>query len=184
MLPIVRKDIIRVISEAIRLLREGRDADLLALAELSNHVIHDATIFQDEDSVTAAIVVYAIAKTCQRYAGESAKLPNFVPMLERAKYLLSGKNDAKYREIMRALIGSVRKFDERLGLYIEEVLSKAAMKKGQHMYEHGLSVGRTAELLGISRWELLSYLGKMHIERHEPLTSLKRRLNTAREMFG
>ncbi|MBI4451753.1 hypothetical protein HY642_07300 [Candidatus Woesearchaeota archaeon] len=183
MLPIVRKDIVRVLSDTVRLLRSGKEAALLDLAELSNHVIHNATIYQDEDSITAAIAVYAIAKTCQRYAARQSRIPSFIPLLERARYFLSGNNDAKYREVMRALVKRVRASDERLGLYIEEVLSKAAIKKGQHMYEHGISVGRTAELLGISRWELLSYIGKTHIAMPETAGALRRRLEAARELF-
>ena len=44
--------------------------------------------------------------------------------------------------------------------YIEEVLRKASINKASKIYEHGLSMGKTAKLLGISEWELAEYTGQ------------------------
>ena len=44
--------------------------------------------------------------------------------------------------------------------YIQDVLKKAAINKGSRIYEHGVSMGQTAKLLGITPWELAEYSGQ------------------------
>ena len=44
--------------------------------------------------------------------------------------------------------------------FIQEVLRKAAINKAGKVYEHGISQGQTAAMLGITQWELASYLGE------------------------
>ncbi len=77
----------------------------------------------------------------------------------------------------------INKIDTKLKLYIEEVISKAKVKKGSKLHEHGLSIARTAEVLGISQWELMNYVGKTTISTVDGV-DVKTRLNFARKLFG
>ena len=58
----VRKDILKVLHRAIDILSVREEKDVLELKELSNHTIHNSSIFQDEDSISFAILMYCLAK--------------------------------------------------------------------------------------------------------------------------
>ncbi len=177
---IVIKDILDVIDQVLATL-EAEDHH--ALSELSNHVIHDASIFQDDDSVSFAVIIYALSKVVQRCCDEKIPMPDVAPLLHEAKEALEiGKEDV-YKEVIRRIFDAVRKIDEKTGLYITEVLDQARIKKASKMTEHGISLARTAELLGISQWELQDYFGKTQITEHELGISAKQRLKIARGWF-
>ena len=58
-------------------------------------------------------------------------------------------------------------------------------KPGAHSFEHGISLGQTAQLLGISQWELMKYIG--HTKITEGVTekvSVRTRLKYVDELFG
>ena len=47
--------------------------------------------------------------------------------------------------------------------YIKDVFRKAEINKASRIYEHGISMQKTAELLGISIFELAEYAGSTGI---------------------
>jgi predicted HTH domain antitoxin len=177
---IVRKDILDVSEQVLAALQAN---DHHALGELSNHVIHDASIFQDEDSVTFAVLVYALSKVVQRCCEEHVSCVNLLPLLTQAKDALAAGKDEDYRARIRQTLDEIKKVDEKLKLYITEVMEKARVKKASKLTEHGISLARTAELLGVSQWELQDYVGKTQIAEHEMGTPAKERLLRARKWF-
>jgi len=64
---------------------------------------------------------------------------------------------------VKHLIKALAKHDARFEMFIEDVIEQANVKKGSKLYEHGISIGRAAEILGISEWELMEYIGKTTI---------------------
>jgi hypothetical protein len=177
---IVRKDILDVLEQAIMSLQAN---DHLALTELSNHVIHDASIFQDDDSVSFAVLVYALSKIGQRCSAETVSCAHVHPLLSRARDALAAGNDEEYRAAIRQMFKEISALDEKLKLYITEVMEKAKVKKASKMHEHGISLARTAELLGISQWELQDYIGKTRIPDVELGVPVRERLERARKWF-
>jgi len=177
---IVRKDILEVSEQVLAALQAN---DHHALGELSNHVVHDASIFQDEDSVTFAVLVYALSKVVQRCCDEHVSCVNLAPLLSQAKDALAAGKDEEYRARIRQILDEIKKVDEKLKLYITEVMEKAKIKKASKLHEHGISLARTAELLGVSQWELQDYIGKTQIPEHELGTPAKERLLRARRWF-
>jgi predicted transcriptional regulator len=82
------------------------------------------------------------------------------------------------------MIANISKYDGELKAYVEEVLGKARLKKGSKMIEQGLSVAKVAELLDVTQWDLMSYLGKTKIIDAITLDKVvKSRLQTARKLF-
>lgn len=177
---VVRKDILEVLDQVLAALQAQ---DHHALGELSNHVIHDASIFQDEDSVTFAVLVYALSKVVQRCCDEGMSCVNFPPLLTKAKEALEAGKFDDYRAVIRTTLDETKKVDEKLKLYITEVMEKARVKKASKMHEHGISLARTAELLGISQWELQDYIGKTRIQEAHLGISAQDRLKRARGWF-
>jgi len=185
---VVKKDILSILKKGLNFLKK-QDAD--SLLELSNHTTHNASIVQDQDSISIAVVVYAVAKVIARNLVEPLKdwdkiFDNIIQYFERAKDHLEKGNDRAYRITIRNLIRNIGKVDDKLKLYIEDVLNKARIVKGTKLYEKGISVGRAAAILGISQWELMSYIGKTKIsEKYEKwFMPVKERLDYAKEVFG
>ena len=77
--------------------------------------------------------------------------------------VLEKSNEKKYREVVKNIFKRIGEIDDSLKLYIDDVLDKAKIVKGSKLYEQGVSIERAAELLGISQWELMSYVGKTKI---------------------
>jgi len=178
---IVKKDILSVLRQAIEILEKK---DFNALSELSNHTVHDASIFQDDDSVSIAVLIYALSKVIQRCSEKGIDYNRIPALLKKAEELLNKEEEKRYADAVKQLFSEVKKLDEHLGLFITEVLDKARIKKGSKLHEHGISIARTSELMGISQWELMTYVGKVAETPEKPAVSVAERLSFARELFG
>lgn len=141
-------------------------ADSFALHQLSDQILHTASINQHTDILTVAVVTYSLhklvtkknrvsqkewnifVKKCNgelRKASEALReedLEEFARHLEHAKDLLETTIGKKMRE------------------YVQETLKKASINKAAKVYEHGISLSRTARLLGLSQWDLMEYVGQ------------------------
>ena len=70
-------------------------------------------------------------------------------------------------------------------MYIHEVINQAQIKKGCKLCEHGISIARASEVLGISQWELMHYIGKTTlIDQFSEPVNVTKRLKIARSMFS
>ena len=183
----IRKDILSTLRQAIALIKRK---DVPALDELSNHTIKNASIFQDKGSVSIAVVIYALSKIIKRTVSDPAyckKICNKMGNeLAAAKFFLEKEKDLKYKNIIKRILKEIGKLDDKLKLYIEDVLNKAKIVKGSNMYGHGVSIGRAAQLLGISQWELMGYIGKTKIvdQYEEQVISAAARLSYAKKIFN
>ncbi len=178
MIPEVKQDIASVLRDAARHVLER---DTIKLKELSNHTIHNASIFQDEDSISIAVVVYSLSKICER---GSVKLPLLSGLIRHALRHLKNDEMDKYKKIIRKLAKAISDADSGFRLYIQDVFDKAQIRKGSRIYYHGISLAQTASLLGISQWDLMGYVGKTNmIDTYRDFGSVRGRLNFARKLF-
>jgi len=177
--PTVQQDIKDVLAQVLKSLRSD---DPTAMLELSNHTIHDASIFQDEDSISFAVLVYALSKTIQRCKEAVCSYGQFLAPLQRAYDAIIAQDIEQYRKCITQLLREIHKSDQKTSIYIQEVLDKARIKKGSKLHEHGISIARTAELLGISQWELASYVGKTTMQETMGKT-VAERVAFARSLF-
>ncbi len=177
----VKKDIISILSGVIAILETKEEADVLEIRKLSNHTIHNATIFQDEDSISVAILIYALSKIMERNLG-LIDYSKFMDMLSNAKTFLDKGKDDNYRRVIKTIFSTISKLDRKVEMYIEEVINQAQIKKGSKLHEHGVSIGRAAEILGISQWELANYVGKTNLSDVESISVIDR-IKFARELF-
>ena len=177
----VKKDILAVLKEAIQLIKEERYDEI---KELSNHTIHNASIFQDQDSVSVAVIIYSMSKMIERSGKEPGEIAGKLAGLisDAAALLEKGRID-EYEAAIKGVFDRISKEDERLGIFIQEIVEQAEIKKGSKLYDHGISIARSAEVLGISQWDLMSYVGKTTMTEAAPV-DVKKRLDFARELFG
>jgi len=69
--------------------------------------------------------------------------------------------------------------------YIEEILKKSSINRANKLYEHGISLGQTAKLLGLTQWEISEYAGQSKTDEYvSSLLSAKQRAKMAMEFFS
>lgn len=184
-----RSNLIRVLDKTIKAIK---NEDVVSLNDLSNQTIHDATILQDEYAISFAVLVYTLSKLYERhihygqFKGWDKFCSDCIKSLEASKISLEKNNILDFEVNIKSYLKSLERVDSKLKIYIKDVLNKAKINKASRLYEHGLSVGHTAELLGISRYELMDYIGKTYIAdvKENQTTSVKKRLETARKVFS
>lgn len=182
---IIRKDILNILEQSIKAVKKD---DSFELDDWSNHTIHDAFIYQEKNSIQIAIIIYSLAKIIKRSEGKidewDAKKHEILREMQRAKTYLENNDEKNYAHVAEKLIKQIGNIDGKLRLYIEDVLDKAKIVKGSKLYEHGISIGKASDLLGISQWELMSYVGKTQIIDNEEKVSTRARMNFAKKVFG
>lgn len=185
---IERKDIISVLSKAIRAIKEN---DITMLRDVSDEVLHDSSIFQDSYSTSVAVIIYSLSKIYQKNQYKSYK--NWGIFNEKCLRLLGDalieirKGSIKgYAFKIKETYKLISELEDKFGMYITEVLNQSKIKKSSRIFEHGISAGRAAEMLGVSTWELMSYLGQTKIIDTKPLMtkSVKERLAYTRSVFS
>lgn len=165
--------------------------DSNSLVNLSDRTIHSASIEQDTNSIAIAVMVYSLAKVVERrkyhQSSEWAKFAKFVlDRLAKAKEALSGDYDEKYQDNVKAILKYCGKLDHLFSKHIIEVIEFAKIKKGSDVYRQGISLGKAAEIMGITPWELREYVGHTRISDVDPLLtkSARKRMKEARRMFS
>ena len=179
---IVKEDLLKVLGAVLDILNQP-EPNAYELKELSNHTIHNASIFQDEHSVSIAVLIYSLSKTIERVQNRVSysKIKN---LLGLAKEYLEDDNVENYHEFIKKTFRIIKRTDTKFRLYIQEVIRQASVRKGGKMYEHGVSAAKTAQILGISLWEFYHYLGATNIsDTEQDISSLRRRLDFARNLF-
>lgn len=175
----VRDDILKILRRVVKILEKGYYNQLKAL---SNHTVHNASIFQDKDSISIAVVTYALEKIVD---SPSLDLTAFKTVFRQALKDLRQEKVEAYRATIGNLFKMIMDTDQRLKLYIDHVIDFALIKKGSKIYDHGISLAQTASLLGINQWELMEFLGTTTVvDSFQEEVGVKRRLQTAREIFG
>ncbi|RMF54355.1 hypothetical protein D6745_05550 [Candidatus Woesearchaeota archaeon] len=177
------KDSILTVLRRMRKALKQRDSHLLA--KLSNFTIHNSSIFQDEDSITTALVAYALSKIIAREKDQisDSDVDYIRKAIQKLQDHLRKNQEELFRDDMNTLIEDIKRLDSKVSIYFDEILQKSRIKKGSAIYSHGISLARVAKILGVSQWELMSYVGNTRIIDEEEKESVKKRLAFARSLF-
>lgn len=179
----VRTDSLSILEGVIDILRSPTvNTDFLF--DYSNKCIHNASIFQDQDSVRLAVIIYAIYKIHKRFTKINEEILKY---LMYSKENLDKYDFEQYRLNFAKIIEIISKVSS-LQPYISQVLEDAKIKKGAKLIDHGISVGQASEILGVSQWDMQNYLGKSGIQEDmnvdEGKKRLLKKLTLSRKMFG
>jgi len=152
----------------LKIFQETKEAikreDVLKLKELGNQTIHTASIVQDPDSIAVAIIVYSLSKIIERNYHKNSKWSDEIILIVENIIQDLQEDDTKlFRNDLQKIRHSINQFSKKLKVYIKEVFRKASINKASRIYEHGISMEKTAELLGISMYELADYAGQTGI---------------------
>ena len=142
--------------------------DVIAIKNLSDQTIHSASIHQDPDNISVAVILYSLSKMIEReryqeYPGWQEFERNYIDSLDKASIALRRKDLDVYREQIENIRQSIDKLSGKLKFYMGDVFRKAKINKASRLYEHGISLEKTAKILGITIWELNQYVGRTGI---------------------
>ncbi|MEK6757884.1 MAG: hypothetical protein AABX88_02035 [Nanoarchaeota archaeon] len=182
-----KEHVLKILRETIISLKKE---DSLKLKDLSNQTIHTATSTQDPDSIALAVVVYSLSKIVERknyqkYPGWNKFHDVILQAINDAIISLEKDNFVKFKKDFELIRNTINKLSGKLKDYIQEVFRKASINKASRIYEHGISMEKTANLLGITEWELANYAGQTGISdvNLSKTKSAKERIKLAMEIF-
>jgi len=159
----VMEDAADILGKAANILRTQDDKDILDLKNLSNLTIHNASLFQDECSVSVAVLIYSLYKVISR-RDNHLNYQKIVKLMDRIIYTLKNDDEKRFRILIKQAFSEVSRIDSKIGLYVSEVITEAQIKKGCKLCEHGLSIAKASEVMGISQWELMKYFGNTSMD--------------------
>lgn len=181
------------VEQTIKILEETQEAlkkdNSLKLKHLSDQTIHSVSAHQHTDYLIIATLVYALSKIIERK--RTTEIKNWSSFVKRFNSDLSSAikalKDKNQKEFLRNLENARKNFTNisvNLKPMIQEVLRKASINKASRIYEHGVSLGKTSKLLGISQWELSEYIGQKAIDpKYNRTINIKQRVKLAMEFF-
>lgn len=151
------------------------------LKKLGNSIIEDVSLFQDQDSISIAVLVHSLYKIFTK--NEHIERKQLLTLLNNT--IKSINIEPQFRRNIRLLFDRIKKYDKNIDTNIIELIKHAQIKKGLRVYEHGLSIGQAAEIIGISKWDIIDYLGTTDIVDRDPNAKIdqKTRLDFARGLF-
>ena len=184
----VKKEIIDVLKNSLEAINKD---DIKTLRDLSNKIINSSSVFQDEDMITITVVTYSLSKVFERtdyrkYSGWHLFFETTTNSLRGALFALENNHIDNFEKEIKNILDIIDRLDSKLKNYIKDVIHDAQITRGSRLHEHGLSMGRTAELLGINKWELMEYISKTGIAevREGSTLDVEKRLRVARRLFN
>ena len=179
----------------LRILKETKQSleneDFSKIKSLSNQTINKASLTQDPDNIIVAVVVYSLNKIFGRE--DYKKIKGWKKLYNITKKCLDASiediqkgNIKKFRKDFEKIREAITEVSEELKNYIQEVFRKASINKASKLYEHGISMERTASLLGVTMYELASYTGSKKEISDAPegeTMNVKKRIKLAENFF-
>ena len=178
----------------IRILKETKlavtSADAVKIKQLSNQTIHTASIAQDPDNIAVAVIVYTLGKIVERenyqtYKGWKTFFNHFLRHIEIATQSLEQNKLEEFRKQITQIRKEIESLHGNFKKHVQDVFERARISKASRIYEHGVSMEQTANLLGITLWELADYAGQTGIgDVQESITdSEKNRIKLVQDFF-
>ena len=160
-----REDILETLRRVKHALEKN---NYIEIKNRSNQIIHHTSIHQEPDVISLAVILYALSKLIERKAYKEEKswpkfYENYTKHLNNAIKALEKDNLEAFRNEIQLIRQLIRKLSGNLKIYITDVFQKAKINKASRIYEHGISMEKTAKILGISQWEIAEYVGKTRI---------------------
>ncbi len=167
-----------------------KNMDYIRIKNLSNSVVHNSSINQDLDVISVAVIIYSLSKLIEResykqYADWQGFYRNYLRGIDILIKALEENNLNKFREEIHFVTKLINNLNGNLKVYISDVFRKAQINKASSVYEHGISMEKTAKILGISIWELAEYAGQKEIAdvNLSVTMPIKERIKNAEDMF-
>jgi len=182
-----RENILRIFQETKEAV-EKRDS--AKIKNLSNQTNNTAALTNDPDNIAVAVIIYSLSKIIERE--DYKKLPGwnrfygiYIGTIDRIIDALKRKDDEDFRKDIMLIRTAIEALSGKLRVYIQDVLRKAMINRASKIYEHGISMEKTASLLGITLFELADYAGSKELAdvSQIKIVDVRARIKMAMEMF-
>ena len=178
----------------LRIFQETKEAvekeDPAKIKRLSNQTNNTAALTNDPDNIAVAVIVYSLSKIIERddykkLSGWNKFYGIYISSVGRIIDSLKRKDDEAFRKDIMLIRKAIEALSGKLRFYIQDVFRKASISKASKLYEHGISMERTADLLGITLFELADYTGSKELADVPQIKTVdvKARIQMAMEMF-
>lgn len=164
--------------------------DIKKIKELSNETIHSASN-ENENSIIVGVIIYSIAKILSRSDYRSLKgWKTFnkitINALKNSINDLKNNDEKKFRQDFLMIKKAINKISGKLKKYIEDVFKRAEINKASRIHEHGISLEKTAKMMGITSYDLQNYSGKTGISEVNlnNTINVRTRINYLEELFN
>lgn len=192
----IEENNIKVLEEhehLINILEKAKKAaakeDVVELRQLSDQTTHSTSIYQEDEYILVAVIIYSLGKIIEKgrkYYKEDYEMyfKDYLKIIDQSISLLKKSKYKEFREQISLMLKSTDISGE-LKQHLEGLFRKARINKASNVYEHGISMEKTAKLLGISMWELAEYSGQTPISEYSlgKTIPVKERIKNAMEMF-
>ena len=182
-----RGNILRIFQETKEAVLRG---DAAKIKNLSNQTTNTTSLTHDPDNIVVAVIIYSLSKIIERE--DYKQLPGwnkfyniYINSIDKIIEALKRKDDEAFREDIKIIRGAIDKLSGKLKSHIQDVFRKASINKASRIYEHGISMEKTANLLGITLFELAGYAGEKEASDipESKTINVKARIKLAMEMF-
>ena len=157
-----RDNILRIFQETKKAVSRRDSAEI---KNLSNQTNNSAALTNDPDNIAAAVVIYALSRIIER--GDYNRLPDwkkfydvYLSTIDKIILAIKENDEQYYRKNIQIIRDAIEKLSGPMKQHIQEVFRKASINKASKLYEHGISMEKTAKLLGINLFELADYAGQ------------------------
>lgn len=182
-----RENLLRIFREVKVAISSG---DSAKIKNLSDQTTNTASLTHDPDNIAAAVIIYSLSKIVERedyrkLQGWNNFYEAYVTAIDKCIKALEKKDDDGFSRSLTLIRKAIGNLSGKLKEYIQDVFRKAEINKASRIYEHGISMEKTANLLGISLFELANYSGgKESAEVPESVTvNVRQRIKFAMELF-
>jgi hypothetical protein len=165
--------------------------DYVTIKKLSDEVIEHASVHQDVDLISVAVILYALSKLIEREDYSKGKpwhvfYRKFCRNISDMIVALQKRDVKVFRDEISANRTLIDGLGSDLRTYMKDVFIKAKINKASKIYEQGISMEKTAKILGISLWDVAEYTGQKGMQDFNLSMSmpLKNRIKLAEEIFG
>jgi len=166
-------------------------SDTVTIKNLSNQTTNTAALTHDSDNIAIAVIIYSISKLLERedykkLSGWNEFYNTIFKGIDNIITSIKSNDEAKIKANLDCLRNSLVKVSGSLKKQIQDVFRKASINKASKLYEHGISMEKTAKLLGITMFELANYAGQKQEISDAPIVrgiDVKSRIKLAMDMF-
>ena len=165
--------------------------DYVKIKNLSNKAVHHSSINQDPDIIAITVIIYSLSKLMENTQYRKEKnwdkfYKTFLKNINDMIKTLKKDNIKKFRNEINENRKLIQSLSGKLKDYISDVFQKAKINKASKIYEHGISMEKTAKILGITVWELAEYAGQKGIGGHNLAVTMpiKERVKLAERIFA
>lgn len=182
-----KENILKILSQTKEAIKEGNSTEI---KNLSNQTTNTASLNQDPENIAIAVIIYSLSKILER--PNYKNLPQwdkfynlYMSAIDNAIIALKNNDEKLLKRNIDTMRSGINKLSGKLKNYIQDVFRKSSINKASRIYEHGLSMEKTAKLLGITLYELAGYSGERNIGEIRTSTprDIKSRIKIALELF-